>query len=80
MEKVNELIFSVLPSILKFNYKHFYVDYDDETDTLYISFQKPQNADDSVMKGNFIYHYRKKEMVGITVLHAKDFFQKEKVR
>jgi uncharacterized protein YuzE len=38
---------------------------------LYISFRKPQQANDSVMEddGN-IYHYRDDEVVGITVLHA----------
>lgn len=46
-------------------------DYDREADVLYISFQKPQQANDSVMEddGN-IYHYPNGELVGITVLHA----------
>lgn len=46
-------------------------DYDAEADVLYISFRKPQGADDSVMEddGN-IYHYRGDDLVGITVLNA----------
>ncbi|MEK6645816.1 MAG: DUF2283 domain-containing protein [Candidatus Firestonebacteria bacterium] len=60
---------------LKFGKKHYWVDYDEDTDTLYISFRKPQCADDSIMDDKFIYHYAKKEIVGITVLDAKN--QKE---
>jgi uncharacterized protein YuzE len=43
----------------------------DEADVLYISFRKPQPANDSIMEddGN-IYHYRDNELVGITVLNA----------
>ncbi len=39
---------------------------------LYISFRKPQQADDSIMEddGN-IYHYRGDQLVGVTVLHAR---------
>ena len=32
------------------------IDYDKEADVLYISFEKPQNADDSIMQGNMIIH------------------------
>jgi uncharacterized protein YuzE len=47
------------------------VNYDAEADVLYISFRKPQQANDSVMEddGN-IYHYRDGGLVGVTVLHA----------
>lgn len=46
-------------------------DYDETADVLYISFRKPQQANDSIMEddGN-IYHYRDSELVGITVLNA----------
>ena len=45
--------------------------YDPEADVLYISFRKPQQANDSILDedGN-IYHYRDDELVGITVLNA----------
>lgn len=48
-----------------------WTDYDPEADVLYISFRKPQNANDSLMgeDGN-LYHYHHKELVGITVLNA----------
>ena len=71
MAKVKEFDVSVIPHLLKFNQKRYRVDYDDATDTLYISFRKPQCADDSIMKENLIYHYAGKKLVGVTILHAK---------
>lgn len=51
-----------------------WTDYDEAADVLYISFRKPQQANDSVMEddGN-IYHYRNDELVGITVLNASQW-------
>ena len=51
--------------------RRMWTEYDDEADVLYISFRKPQQANDSIMEddGN-IYHYRDDELVGITVLDA----------
>lgn len=39
---------------------------------LYVSFRRPQNATDSRMDDDLIYHYRDGELVGITVLHASE--------
>lgn len=50
--------------------KRLWVDYDEEADVLYIRFKKPQQANDSVMEEDIIYHYRDKDLVGLTVLHA----------
>ena len=48
-----------------------WIDYDSQADVLYISFRKPQQANDSVMEEqDIIYHYRDNEVVGITVLNA----------
>lgn len=71
MVKVKEFDTSVIPHLLKFDGNHYWVDYDEETDTLYISFRKPQCADDSIMEDNFIYHYDGEQLVGVTVLNAK---------
>jgi len=51
--------------------RQMWTDYDPEADVLYISFRKPQQANDSIMEddGN-IYHFRDDELVGITVLNA----------
>ncbi|MFN3466482.1 MAG: hypothetical protein ACK4WF_02125 [Candidatus Brocadiales bacterium] len=38
---------------------------------MYISFRKPQCANDSIMEGNLIYHYDGEELVGVTILNAK---------
>lgn len=71
MEKVKEFDTSTIPYLLKLPQKHYWVDYDEETDTLYISFRKPQCANDSIMEGNLIYHYDNNQLVGVTVLNAK---------
>ncbi len=51
--------------------RQVWTDYDSEADVLYISFRKPQQANDSIVEddGN-IYHYRNDELVGVTVLNA----------
>lgn len=48
-----------------------WIDYDTGADVLYISFRKPQQANDSIPEddGN-IYHYHNDELVGITVINA----------
>jgi uncharacterized protein YuzE len=71
MEKMKEIDASVIPHLLKVPQHHYWVDYDEGTDTLYISFRKPQCADDSVMEDNFIYHYAGDQLVGVTILNAK---------
>jgi uncharacterized protein YuzE len=53
-------------------FNRIWIDYDKEADVLYISFRKPQQANDSIMEDDIIYHYRDKELVGMTILHAKN--------
>ncbi|MBI2339842.1 MAG: DUF2283 domain-containing protein [Deltaproteobacteria bacterium] len=75
MEQARELesaVKSFLPYILKKKAEHLWIDYDKKVDVLYISFRKPQKAADSVMEGDFIFHYSRKKIVGITVLNAKE--------
>lgn len=62
----------VIPSVMKIA-KQMWIDYDKEADVLYISFEKPQHADDSVMKDEIIVHRRKNKVVGLTILHASEF-------
>lgn len=60
-----------VPLMLQFPLKRFWVDYDDEADVLYISFQRPQKATNTVTTDNgLLLRYRGKELVGITVLDA----------
>ena len=63
-----------IPYLLMSPSKKMWIDYDDEADVLYISFHKPQKANDSKMEDNVIYHYRDEEMVGITVLRAAETY------
>lgn len=71
MEKVEDVL-DILPSILKMPSSRIWTDYDKEADVLYISFRKPQQANDSIMENDIIYHYDGETLVGITILHAKD--------
>jgi uncharacterized protein YuzE len=51
--------------------RQMWIDYDDSADVLYISFRKPQQANDSIMEADDrIYHYDGEKLVGITVLNA----------
>jgi uncharacterized protein YuzE len=71
MEKISGVLDS-LPYLLKMPSNRIWIDYDEEADVLYISFRKPQQANDSVMEDDIIYHYYDEELVGITILHAKN--------
>lgn len=66
-------ILNSVPYLLMAPSKKIWIDYDDEADVLYMSFQKPQKANDSVMEDNVIYHYQDQNLVGITVLRASEF-------
>ena len=74
MEKTIDIIESV-PYLLNMPSRQTWTDYDEEADVLYISFRKPQHANDSIMEGNVIYHYDDKTLVGLTVLHAKSLMK-----
>ncbi len=61
----------LVSSLLKLPYTQLWSEYDEEADLLYLSFRKPQGANDRVMgeDGN-IYNYRDGELVGVTVMNA----------
>ncbi len=65
-------LIELIPSVLKLKRAKLWIDYDEEADVLYISFHKPQNANDSIMEDDIVYHYRDDELVGVTILHASD--------
>jgi uncharacterized protein YuzE len=51
--------------------KRFWVDYDEEADVLYLSFRKPQKANDSDLREDgVIVRKRGDEVVGLTILEA----------
>ena len=68
-------ILDSIPYLLMSPSKRIWTDYDDEADVLYISFYKPQKANDSIMEDNVIYHYRDEKLVGITVLRAAETYR-----
>jgi len=70
MEKTPNIVSSI-PHLLNMPSKRFWVDYDDEADVLSLSFRKPQQANDSVMDDDIIYHYHE-QLVGLTILHARE--------
>ena len=47
------------------------IDHDEQSDVLYLSFDRPQKATDSEMRDDgIIIHRRGKQIVGLTVLEA----------
>jgi uncharacterized protein YuzE len=79
MAKVNQkinIIFQSIPLIREYPSDHVWIDYDREADVLYISFEKPQKATESVLKGNVLIRKRNGKIVGITILNASKFKRK----
>ena len=69
--KISSSVFQAVPLLLDFPTSRFWVDYDQEADVLYISFQRPQKATDTEMTDEgILFRYRGKQLVGITVLDA----------
>jgi uncharacterized protein YuzE len=66
-------ILKSIPYLLAAPSDKIWTSYDHEADVLYISFRKPQNANDSILEENLIYHYHDQNLVGITVLNASHF-------
>jgi len=71
IQKISEIV----PHILSMPSKVMWIDYDEEADVLYISFEKPQKATESKMINDMILHYRKDNIVGVTVLNASNYLK-----
>jgi uncharacterized protein YuzE len=70
MEKV-EIDNTIVKLLLEWKKTSVWIDYDKDIDVMYISFEKPQKADDSILSDDGkIYHYRKDMIVGITIPNA----------
>ncbi len=62
-------IVQAAPYLIRFPSRRFWVDYDEQADVLYISFQRPQKATDSKMTDEgILLRYREDELVGMTIL------------
>ena len=75
MEEITGEVIKSIPYILNMQSKQIWIDYDQEADVLYISFRKPQHADDSEMDDNVITHYSGEKVVGITIIGAQKRFR-----
>ncbi len=64
-------VFRATPHLLRFPKAKLWVDYDEEADALYLSFERPQKATDSEMLENgVLLRYKGNKLVGITILEA----------
>lgn len=73
LERIINKVEKMIPEFVSIIDKSLWIDYDKEADILYISFEKPQNADDSVMEDSIIVHKRNGVVVGLTILNASNF-------
>ena len=65
-------VFQAMPHLKRLPTNHLWVDYDREADVLYVSFEKPQHATDSVLQDdNVLLRYRGKKLVGMTIIGTK---------
>lgn len=69
---VKEVV-EAMPHLKRLPSNHMWIDYDREADVLYVSFDRPQRATDSVLQNdNVVLRYRGKKLVGITIIGTKD--------
>lgn len=67
---LNEIV-QFTTNIVKFPVKKMWIDFDEDADVLYISFQRPQRATDSKMLDNgILLRYHRDRLVGLTILDA----------
>ena len=64
-------ILQLVPSLVGLPVHRLWTDYDSEADVLYLNFERPQQATDSVMRDDgVLLRYRGKKLVGMTVFEA----------
>lgn len=65
---------SDLVQLAQYGNDKLFIDYDDEADVLYVSFGKPQKADDAIQGQDGIIRRKKgKKIIGLTILNASRF-------
>lgn len=63
-----------LVQLARFGQDKLFVDYDEEADVLYISFSKPQKANDAIQgKDGIIRRKKGDKVIGLTILNASRF-------
>ncbi len=76
MEQVVKQFYPLIENIIKLPEKKVWTDYDEEADVLYISFGKPQKANDTTPTDEGILVRKKgKKIIGFTVLNASRFLK-----
>ena len=61
----------LIPAVKQSPQQSVWLSYDQEADTLYVSFKKPSRATDSELTDDdLILRYEGDELVGMTILHA----------
>jgi uncharacterized protein YuzE len=64
-------VFRAVPSLVDIPARKYWVDYDEEADVLYVSFERPQKATDTEETDDgVLLRYRGESLVGVTVLNA----------
>ena len=65
-------ILESLPHLLRLPSKKVWLDFDEEADVLYVSFERPQGATDTELtEDDVLMRYRGDQLVGMTVLNAR---------
>ena len=73
----SKIAVSDLVQMAQYGKDKLYVDYDSEADVLYVSFGKPQKADDAIQgKDGIIRRKKGNKIVGLTILNASRFNHK----
>jgi uncharacterized protein YuzE len=65
-----KMVAASLVDLAKYGQDKLFVDYDEEADVLYVSFGKPQKADNAVQEDGIIRRFRGKKIIGLTILNA----------
>ncbi len=67
-------VISNILGLAKLGDSKLWIDYDKDADVLYVSFGKPQKADDSIQGEDGIVRRKKKnKLIGLTFLNASRF-------
>lgn len=70
----SKLAVSDLVQMAQYGKDKLFIDYDEEVDVLYVSFGKPQKADDAIQDRDGIIRRKKgKKIIGLTILNASRF-------
>ena len=70
-----EPMVGLLPLLEELNIRNIWVNHDREADVLYVSFRRPQDADDSELtEGGVIHRYHGEQLVGLTILNVSKRF------